>query len=926
MKVQCKRLWALALACLLAFSGAIPVFGEENQEKLPVETVPDREPAAADADSGITLNADYLYSEISQDGTSQGIIIRLDTDQTLESAVLTSKNGEEEEITQASQLIQNYASFFLPVSDNRTYVSLETVIQGAVFHTDLSPLQQGQTLDYEALAAQDGEASPASYSLDEETAKQAEAVEGSVLSVSIDESVSGQDIAASIANTAPASKARTAAAPENKSGKKVVVLDPGHGAAGSGTYRDWGDFVIDEAVITLKISKYTKEALEANYENLEVYLTRTKQSENPSLAARVDFAVSKHADILVSQHVNATTENITSAHGVLAMVPRVDSSHQYHAETAQEAQKLARTILDELVALGFNDMGFQTPLSQTGDTYEDGSLADYYGIIRRCRIANLPGTIIEHGFANNREDALKLNNEAMLKKIAEADAKGIAAYLGLSEGSSTPNPSPEVITGWKQSDGKWYYYDANGNKTTGWQKVGDYIYYMDDSGVMLTGWQQISGKWYYLNPSGAMFIGWLNLDNTWYYMNASGERMTGWQTINGKKYYLDNSGKMLTGWQQIDGSWYFLDSSGALDPSKVHPSSNIQQKAQWIASGGRWWYRHANGSYTTSNWEKINGEWYYFDASGWMLTGWQIINGAWYYMDASGKMLTGWQSIGGAWYYMNTSGRMLTGWQSIDGAWYYLNTSGKMLTGWQSIGGAWYYLNTSGRMLTGWQSIGGAWYYMNGSGRMASGWQLINGSWYYLSSSGRMLTGWQWIGGKCYYLNNSGAMAADTWVGTYYVDGSGAWVQNASSQTNARWISSGGRWWYRHADGDYTASDWEKINGQWYYFDASGWMLTGWQKINGPWYYMDDSGKMLTGWQSIGGSWYYMNSSGQMLTGWQLINRSWYYMNTSGRMLTGWQTINGSKYYLDSTGKMLTGTQTINGETYIFRSNGALAS
>lgn len=56
-------------------------------------------------------------------------------------------------------------------------------------------------------------------------------------------------------------------------------------------------------------------------------------------------------------------------------------------------------------------------------------------------------------------------------------------------------------------------------------------------------------------------------------------------------------------------------------------------KDQWIqAADGRWWYRHANGSYTRDGWERINGEWYYFDAEGWMVTGWVEWNHEWYYL------------------------------------------------------------------------------------------------------------------------------------------------------------------------------------------------------------------------------------------------------------------------------------------------------
>ena len=41
---------------------------------------------------------------------------------------------------------------------------------------------------------------------------------------------------------------------------------------------------------------------------------------------------------------------------------------------------------------------------------------------------------------------------------------------------------------------------------------------------------------------------------------------------------------------------------------------------QWVQeSNGRWWYKHADGSYTKYNWEYINGSRYYFNSSGRMV-------------------------------------------------------------------------------------------------------------------------------------------------------------------------------------------------------------------------------------------------------------------------------------------------------------------
>ena len=628
MKQKYNRILSLVLTGVLTFSGALPVAAAAADTQSIPETA--------------SLEADFLYSETLADSTIQGVIIKLDTDATPDSAVLTSQTPQGKEETAATQIVSNYAVFQLPSVEDRTFLTVESVIADTVYETNLAPLENGTTLD--ASDFQETSESPAMYDLEELSPEKKAAVEESVITTDLDETVTGEDIAASLEATAPSQRTRTGSS--EKSGKKIIVLDPGHGAPGSGTYRDWGDMVIDEAVINFKISKYTKAALESNYSNIEVYMTKNSQNENPAIKARVEYAVSKNANILVSQHINATGENVTNASGVLAMVPKVDGEHSFNEEAALNSQELARSILDELTKLDFKNMGFQFRLSSES-TYTDGSVADYYGIVRYCRMNNLPGTIIEHGFANNRNDALKLNNDNVLQAIGQADAKGIAAYLKLDSGSSeTPDvPSKPVQTGWVQTNGKWYYYDNNGSKATGWRLIGNTWYYMDSSGVMLTGWQLINNTWYFLDPSGAMLTGWLLINNKWYFLDPSGAMLTGWQFINNNWYYMNSSGAMLTGWQLINNKWYYMNSSGA------------------------------------------------------MLTGWQVINNKWYYMDASGAMLTGWQLINNKWYYLNSSGAMLTGWQFINHKWYYLNSSGAMLTGTQKIDGKTYTFTESGGLV-----------------------------------------------------------------------------------------------------------------------------------------------------------------------------------------------------------------------------------
>ena len=138
-----------------------------------------------------------------------------------------------------------------------------------------------------------------------------------------------------------------------------------------------------------------------------------------------------------------------------------------------------------------------------------------------------------------------------------------------------------------------------------------------------------------------------------------------------------------------------------------------------------------------------------------------------------------------------------------------------------------------------------------------------------------MVTGWQWVGDKCYYLTASGALATDTWIGSYYVDESGVWIPEAAKD---EWILSGNRWWYRHADGGYTTSDFESINGKWYYFDNAGWMVTDWLQVGKDWYYFDSSGAMVTNaW--IGN--YYLKADGKMAVS-EWVQDGAYYVDENG--------------------------------------------
>ena len=159
---------------------------------------------------------------------------------------------------------------------------------------------------------------------------------------------------------------------------------------------------------------------------------------------------------------------------------------------------------------------------------------------------------------------------------------------------------------------------------------------------------------------------------------------------------------------------------------------------KWLNSGSRWWYRYDDGSYPANELCQIENTWYGFDAAGWMQTGWAAYDNAWYYFAKNGAMQIGWIKVGNCWYYLNSNGKMATGWLKADNDWYYLDSNGKMATGWLKAGNDWYYLNSNGKMATGWIKVGNYWYYLNADGKMAT----------------------------------------NTWIGNWYVNGSGTWVSS----------------------------------------------------------------------------------------------------------------------------------------------------
>ena len=118
----------------------------------------------------------------------------------------------------------------------------------------------------------------------------------------------------------------------------------------------------------------------------------------------------------------------------------------------------------------------------------------------------------------------------------------------------------------------------------------------------------------------------------------------------------------------VDGKWYDADGK-----------QTYKGKMSWKSDAAGWWIEDSSGWYPTSQWQKIDGKWYYFTASGYMDYSeyrdgcWLGADGAWDGVSSGGH----WESDSTGWWYVDN-----TGWYPvnqylwIDGVQYWFNASG----------------------------------------------------------------------------------------------------------------------------------------------------------------------------------------------------------------------------------------------------------
>ncbi|UPK44306.1 N-acetylmuramoyl-L-alanine amidase family protein [Paenibacillus pabuli] len=186
--------------------------------------------------------------------------------------------------------------------------------------------------------------------------------------------------------------------PVGDSGRKVVVIDPGHGGKDPGstsiTNKPEKEYNL---ALALKV-----QALLLSEPDIELVMTRDGDTY-PTRPERVQLANQLNADVFVSIHGN----NVESS-------PQATGTETFYYQRSS-SKELANIIHQRLVkAMGLKDRGVKN------------------GNLEVIRDTTMAAVLLEVGFLSNVMDEELMSSDVVQMKAAQAIADGIKEYLGIN--------------------------------------------------------------------------------------------------------------------------------------------------------------------------------------------------------------------------------------------------------------------------------------------------------------------------------------------------------------------------------------------------------------------------------------------------------------------------------------------------------------
>ena len=231
----------------------------------------------------------------------------------------------------------------------------------------------------------------------------------------------------------------------------AIIIDPGHGGIDPGTV--W-DYVINgrnqrimEKDIVLRASLMLHASLSAAFPDRQVILTRDSDV-NPTREERVNIANSlrlaeNEIAIFISVHANSSFNRNATGFEIFYLDPGqnrdlVDRSiHSGYEEVIDLINDmLNQEIATESIILANNILRRFNEAVGSVSPNRGIKPANWFVV----RNALMPAVLVELGFVSNRDEALRLIDEAYLMKLSDALYKGISDFIVFFERSGGNAP------------------------------------------------------------------------------------------------------------------------------------------------------------------------------------------------------------------------------------------------------------------------------------------------------------------------------------------------------------------------------------------------------------------------------------------------------------------------------------------------------
>ncbi len=222
-----------------------------------------------------------------------------------------------------------------------------------------------------------------------------------------------------------------------------IVVDPGHGGKDPGAVAG-GKYEKD---MTLHLAKLVKNNLIANDPELEVILTRDKD-EYLSLEQRSEIANNLKADLFISIHINAHTNNkiegfetyylnYSNEAGALNVAARENTSS---ALTLSQMDSILKLLVGNTKLKESEQFAKHVHSAVFQDLDKEKLFSKDLGVKQAPFLvllgAKMPSLLLEVGFITNGQERSRLDSSVYSEKIATSISDGIMSYIKWNSGGA----------------------------------------------------------------------------------------------------------------------------------------------------------------------------------------------------------------------------------------------------------------------------------------------------------------------------------------------------------------------------------------------------------------------------------------------------------------------------------------------------------